>query len=164
MHCEFIINIEPQILECLLNSLQAGINVSDDRVSTSSFTTINNILSQLFKCLTKAPRKIGSPERVKEDEDKRKVSQMILENHSQVFHSMMGSMLDLLMSSEQASHPQLPLPFLVLILLYENKFREMRDSILKNQANPDAERVASIWFATLMDGISRNLSQSNREK
>lgn len=164
VHCEFILNIEPQILGCLLTSLQAGINVTDDRLSTCSFVTINNILSQLFKWLTKPQRKIGSPERMKDDDDKRKISQMILESHVQTLHSMMATMLDLLMSSEQVSHPQLPLPFLVLILLFENKFREMRDSILKSQTTPEAERIVSNWFVTLMEGVSRNLSQSNREK
>lgn len=147
----------------MLTSLRAGITVSEDRISTSCFIIINNIVSQLFKWLTKVPRKIGSPTRAKEDEKKRKASLSILENHSQTFHSMMAIMLDLLMSSEQASHPQLPLPFLGLILLYEDQFQQLRNSILSSQS-ADRQAIVTAWFETLMDGVSRNLSQSNRDK
>lgn len=162
-HCEFLTKLEPQILSCMLTSLQAGITVSEERISTSCFVTINNIVSQLFKWLSKVPRKIGSPERAKEDEEKRKVSQAVLTNHSQIFHSMMAIMLDLIMSSDQASHPQLPLPFLGLILLFEEHFQQLRNSVLNSQP-VERQAVVTEWFKTLMDGISRNLSQSNRDK
>lgn len=147
----------------MLTSLQAGITVTEDRISTSCFISINNIVSQLFKWLTKVPRKIGSPSRAKEDEEKRKASISILENHSQTFHSMMTIMLDLLMSSDQASHPQLPLPFLGLILLYEDKFQFLRNSVLSSQPL-ERQAVVTAWFEALMDGVSRNLSQTNRDK
>ena len=139
----------------MLTSLQAGITSPEDRISTSCFVTINNIVSQLFRWLTKVPRKIGSPSRAKEDEEKRKASLTILESQSQIFHSMMAIMLDLLMSSEQASHPQLPLPFLALILLYEDQFQQLRNSCVNSQP---------AWFETLMDGVARNLTQGNRDK
>lgn len=147
----------------MLTSLRAGITVSEDRISTSCFIIINNIVSQLFKWLTKVPRKIGSPTRAKEDEKKRKTSLSILENHAQTFHSMMAIMLDLLMSSEQASHPQLPLPFLGLILLYGDQFQQLRNSVISSQS-ADRQAIVTAWFETLMDGVSRNLSQINRDK
>lgn len=146
----------------MLTSLQAGITVSEDRISTSCFVIINNIVTQLFKWLTKVSRKIGSPSRGK-DEEKRKVSLSIIESHSQTFHSMMAIMLDLLMSSDQASHPQLPLPFLGLILLYEDQFQQMRNSVLNSQPIERQSHV-TLYFETLMDGVSRNLSQANRDK
>uniref|UniRef100_A0A6G1SBY7 Exportin-7 n=1 Tax=Aceria tosichella TaxID=561515 RepID=A0A6G1SBY7_9ACAR len=162
-HCEFLINLEPQIFGYMLTSLQAGITVSEDRISTSCFIVINNIVSQLFRWLTKVPRKIGSPTRAKEDEEKRKASMTILETHSQTFHAMMAIMLDLLMSSDQASHPQLPLPFLGLILLYGDQFQQLKNSVINSQ--PMERQTAVIqWFDTLMDGVSRNLSQGNRDK
>lgn len=161
-HCEFLTNLEPQIFGYFLTSLQAGITMTEERVTASCFVIINNIVTQLFKWLTKVPRKIGSPSRADDDEKKRKLSRSILENHSQTFHSMMAIMLDLLMSSDQASHPQLPLPFLGLILLYEDHFQQLRISVLNSQP---AERQAQVtaWFETLMDGVSRNLSQSNKD-
>lgn len=162
-HCEFLTNLEPQILGFMLTSLQAGITVSEERISTSCFVSINNIVSQLFRWLTKVPRKIGSPSRAQEDEEKRKASLSILESHSQTFHSMMAIMLDLLMSSDQASHPQLPLPFLGLILLYEDQFQQLRNSVLNSQP-PERQGLVTVWFDALMDGVSRNLSQSNRDK
>lgn len=162
-HCDFLTNLEPQILGYMLTSWQAGITVPEDRISTSCFIIINNVVSQLFKWLTKVPRKIGSPTRAKEDEEKRKTSLSILENHSQTFHSMMAMMLDLLMNSDQASHPQLPLPFLGLILLYEEQFQQLRNSVLNSQPLEKQELVTK-WFETLMDGVSRNLTQSNRDK
>lgn len=162
-HCEFLTNLEPQILGFMLTSLQAGITVTEDRISTSCFIILNNIVSQLFKWLTKVPRKIGSPTRAKEDEEKRKVALAILETHSQIFHSIMTIMLDLLMSSDQASHPQLPNPFLGLIFLYEDQFKQLRSSVLNSQPG-DRHQVVIGWFDTLMDGVSRNLSQSNRDK
>lgn len=147
----------------MLTCLQAGLTVPEDRISTSCFITINNIVSQLFRWLTKVPRKIGSPSRAKEDDAKRKASLSILENHSQIFHSMMAIMLDLLMSSDQASHPQLPLPFLGLILLYEEQFQQMRNSVLNSQP-AERQLAVTMWFESLMDGVSRNLSQANRDK
>lgn len=147
----------------MLTSLQAGLTVTDDRISTSCFITINNIVSQLFRWLTKVPRKIGSPSRAKEDEGKREASRSILKNHSQIFHLMMAIMLDLLMSSDQASHPQLPMPFLGLILLYEEQFQQLRNSVLSSQP-VEKQMAVSMWFESLMDGVSRNLSQANRDK
>lgn len=147
----------------MLTSLQAGITVSQDQISTSCFITINNIVSTLFKWLTKVPRKIGDPSRAKEDDEKRKLSMSILENHSQTFHSMMAIMLDLLMSNEHPSHPQLPLPFLGLILLYEDQFQQLRGSVLNSQPQ-ERQTIVTGWFETLMQGVSRNLSQSNRDK
>lgn len=147
----------------MLTSLQAGITVSQDQISASCFTTVNNIVTQLFKWLTKVPRKIGDPSRAKEDEEKRKLSLSILENHSQTFHSMMGIMLDLLMSNEHPSHPQLPFPFLGLILLYEDQFQQLRASVLNSQPS-ERQAVVTGWFETLMSGVSRNLSQGNRDK
>lgn len=162
-HCEFLTNLEPQILGYMLTSLQAGITVSEDRISTSCFIIINNIVTQLFRWLTKVPRKIGSASRAKDDEEKRKLSLSILETHSQNFHSMMAVMLDLLMSSDQASHPQLPFPFLGLILLFEDQFQQLRNSVINSQ--PIGRQAAvTQWFETLMDGISRNLTQANRDK
>ena len=162
-HCEFLTNLEQQILGFILTSLQAGLTVSDDKISTSCFVIINLIISQLFKWLSKVPRKIGSPARAKEDEDKRKLSVAVLETHSQTFHSMMAIMLDLLMSSDQASHPQLPLPFLGLILLYEDQFQQLRNSVINSQS-PERRPNVTQWFETLMEGVSRNLSQGNRDK
>lgn len=137
--------------------------MSQDLISTSCYITINHIVSQLFKWLTKVPRKIGDPSRAKEDEEKRKLSLSILENHSQTFHSIMAIMLDLLMSNENPSHPQLPLPLLGLILLYEDQFQQLRNSVLNSQPR---ERQATVtgWFETLMTGVSRNLSQKTRDK
>jgi len=162
-HCEFLTNLEPQIFGVMLTSLQAGITVTEDRISTSCFIITHNIVTQLFRWLTKVARKIGPASRVKEDEDKRKLSMSILETHSQTFHSMMAIMLDLLMSSDQASHPQLPFPFLGLILLYEDHFQKLRDSVINSQ--PASRRSAvTQWFETLMEGVSRNLTQANRDK
>lgn len=162
-HCEFLTNLEPQILGCMLTSWQAGVNVSEDRISTSCFIIINNIVSQLFKWLFKVPRKIGSPTRAKEDEEKRKLSLAILKTHSQIFHQMMAIMLDLLMNSDTASHPQLPLPFLGLILLFEEQFQQLRNSVLNSQPI-EKQALATKWFETLMEGISRNLNQNNRDR
>lgn len=147
----------------MLTSLQAGVTVSQDQISTSCYVTVNNIVSQLFKWLTKLPRKIGDPSRAKEDEEKRKLSLSILENHSQTFHSMMAIMLDQLMSNEHPSNPQLPLPFLGLILLYGDQFQQLRNSVLQSQPQ-DRQAVVTGWFETLMAGVSRNLSSSNRDK
>lgn len=162
-HCEFLTNLEPQIFGYMLTSLQAGMTVTEDRLSTSCFVITNNIVSALFRWLTKVPRKIGSPERAKEDESKREVSMTILKTHSQTFHSMMTIMLDLVMSSDHASHPQLPMPFLGMILLYEDQFQQLKNSVISSQP---VERQSSVvqWFETLMDGVSRNLSQTNRDK
>lgn len=162
-HCEFIINLEPQILSLVLTTLLRGLDVTEDRIVTCSLIVINNIISQLFKWLTKKPRKIGSPERVKDDEEKRKISKYILETHARSFHSMMGTMLDFLMSSDSVSHPQLPLPLLPLILVYEEYFEALRATVLKAHSYNNMVVVAR-WFNNLMDGVARNLSQTNREK
>lgn len=162
-HCDFLINLEPQIVGYLLTSLQAGTTVSDERTSASCFITINNIVSQIFRWLTKVPRKIGPASRAKEDEEKRKLVVSLLETHSQTFHSMMTIMLDLLMSSDQASHPQLPFPFLGLILLYEDQFRMLRDSVINSQPSSKQSSVNQ-WFEILMEGVARNLTQTNRDK
>lgn len=162
-HCDFLTHLEPQIFGFVLTSLQAGITVPEERISTSCFVTVNNIVSQLFRWLTKVPRKIGSPTQAKEDEEKREASRSILETHSQTFHSMMAIMLDLLMSSDQASHPQLPLPFLGLILLYEDQYQQLRGSVLNSQPS-ERHSLVTGWFETLMDGVARNLSQSNRDR
>lgn len=148
----------------MLTSLQAGINVLEDRISTCCFIIINNIVSQLFRWLTKVPRKIGSPSRATEDEENRKLAVSILETHSQIFHSMMAIMLDLLMSNEhQHGHPQLPLPLLGLILLHEEQFQHLRNSVINSQPL-ERQAVVRQWFETLMEGVSRNLSQTNRDR
>lgn len=149
---------------CILTSLQIGISVSDDRICTSSYVTVNNILTQNFKWFTKPPRKIGSLHRVKEDEERRVLARRLLDRYKEVFQSMMVTMLDILMSNEQVSHPQLPLPLLVMILLYKDVFTQLRTSMAKAQKTPEAERMVDKWFDTLMDGVCFNVSQSNREK
>lgn len=163
-HCEFLSNIEPDIFRCILISLHSGISVSEDRICTSSLISINYILTQNFKWYTKQPRRIGSQHRVKEDEERRELSRRVLETHKEQFQSMMVTMLELLMSSEQVSHPQLPLPLLVIILLYDEKFTQIRRNLIKAQKTSEAERSVSGWFDTLMDGICFSVSQSNRDK
>lgn len=162
-HCEFLLNLEPQILGFILTSLRAGISVSDERISCSCFIVINYIVSQLFKCLTKVPRKIGSSARAKEDEAKRKLSMTIIETHAPIFQSMMAIILDLLMCSDATSHSHLPSPFFGLILLYEDHFQQLRNQAINSQP-AEKQPVVSGWFEALMDGVARNLSQSNRDK
>lgn len=162
-HFDFLINLDQQILGYILESVKAGIAAMDDKLMPSCLLFSNNILSQLFKCLTKVPRKIRTSTSAADEESKRQACLKVVETHSPIFHAIMAIILDLIMSTESTNHPQMQQPFLCLILLYEDKFNQLKQNVISSYP-PDKQASVSSWFDSLMDGISRNLSQGNKER
>ena len=53
-------------------------------------------------------------------------------------------------------------PLLGLILLNEDYFQQLRQSLIQNQP-PDKQQSMAQWFEDLMEGIERNLTTKNRD-
>lgn len=53
-------------------------------------------------------------------------------------------------------------PLLGLILLNEEYFQQLRQSLIQNQP-PDKQQSMAQWFEDLMEGIERNLTTKNRD-
>lgn len=87
----------------------------------------------------------------------------VLEVHPEILQQILSTVLNVIMFEDCRNQWSMSRPLLGLILLNEDYFNQMRESIIRSQP-PDKQPAMAQWFENLMDGIERNLLTKNRDR
>ncbi|XP_011206263.1 ran-binding protein 16 isoform X1 [Bactrocera neohumeralis] len=161
-HITFLAGLEPRAFVYILESLSKGLSALDSTIYISCCSILDSIVSYIFKQLqlkvstfpNKKLRNI-TPENVQFLE--------VVEMNSDLLQNMMSTLLNNVMAEDCRNQWSMSRPLLVLILLYEDYFRSLKDNIIRSQPL-DKQQTMAQWFDDLMVGIERNVSSKNKEK
>lgn len=123
-------------------------------VSTGCCSTLDYIVTYLFKILSKINSSVA-----RQNEPCIKVIEM----HPEILQQMLSTILNIIVFEDGRNQWALSRPFLGLILLNEEYFQQLRQSIIQSQPI-DKRPIMAQWFDNLMDGVGRNLLTRNRDK
>lgn len=158
-HMNFLASLEPNVFLYILSSISEGLNALDTMVCTGCCATLDHIVTYLFKWLSKTTKKPTSSGIVRESETCLKV----LEMQPEILQQMLSTILNIIMFEDCRNQWSMSRPLLGLILLNEDYFNQLRQSIVGQQP-PDKQSSMAQWFDNLMEGIERNLLTKNRDR
>lgn len=157
-HMTFISNLEPQVFLYILSTISEGLTALDTMVCTGCCATLDNIITYLFRKLTTKKKK-NHPSIVPDSE----AFLRILELHPEILQQMLQTVLNIIMFEDCRNQWSMSRPLLGLILISEQYFNKLRESIISSQPQ-DKQQTMLHCFDSLMDGIERNLLTKNRDR
>jgi len=159
-HMNFLASLEPSVFLVILSTVSEGLTALDAMVNQSSCSTLDFIVTYLFKWVSKSNKKrnLRNGNKMNEDETCWKVLKM----NPEILQQMLSTIMNTIMYEECKNQWSLSRPLLGLILLNEDYFQQLRQSLIQNQP-PDKQQSMAQWFEDLMDGIERNLTTKNRD-
>ncbi|KAL3864345.1 hypothetical protein ACJMK2_006036 [Sinanodonta woodiana] len=155
-HMNFISNLEPQVFLYILSTISEGLTALDTMVCTGCCSTLDSIITYLFKRLTTKKKKPN----VSSDSE---AFLRILELHPEILQQMLQTVLNIIMFEDCRNQWSMSRPLLGLILLNEEYFNKLRESIISSQSS-DKQQTMVQCFESLMDGIERSLQTKNRDR
>uniref|UniRef100_A0A8C0WD07 Exportin-7/Ran-binding protein 17 TPR repeats domain-containing protein n=1 Tax=Castor canadensis TaxID=51338 RepID=A0A8C0WD07_CASCN len=159
-HMCFITNLEPPVLLHVLTSISEGLTALDTVVSSSCCTSLDSIVTYLFKHIAKEGKKpLGCREAVQ-------AGQRLLhfmQQNPDVLQQMMSILMNTIVFEDCRNQWSVSRPLLGLILLNEKYFSELRASLISTQPPPKQEALAQC-FRNLMEGVEQNMSVKNRDR
>lgn len=160
-HINFLSNLEPHIFLYILSSISEGLTALDTMVCTGCCATLDHIVTYLFKRLSKTGKKTRpAPGQVPPNGE---ACLRVLELHPEILQQMLSTILNIIMFEDCRNQWSMSRPLLGLILLNEEYFNQLRQSIIQNQPM-DKQNAMLQWFESLMEGIERNLLTKNRDR
>ncbi|EFN82748.1 Exportin-7-A [Harpegnathos saltator] len=87
----------------------------------------------------------------------------VLKQHPEILQQILSTVLNVIMFEDCRSQWSMSRPLLGLILLNEEYFNQLRESIIRSQP-VDKQAAMAQWFENLMNGIERNLLTKNRDR
>ncbi|XP_056631619.1 exportin-7 isoform X1 [Diorhabda sublineata] len=168
-HMSFLSTLEPQVFLYILSSISEGLTAlgghlnhfTDTMVCTGCCATLDHIVTYLFKQLTQKVYP-GKEQRVGMTANS-DMFLKVLEMHPEILQQILSTVLNVIMFEDCRNQWSMSRPLLGLILLNEEYFNQMRESIIRSQP-PDKQAAMAQWFENLMDGIERNLLTKNRDR
>ncbi|XP_041371289.1 exportin-7-like isoform X1 [Gigantopelta aegis] len=158
-HMPFISNLEAQVFLYILSTISEGLTALDTMVCTGCCATLDNIITYLFRRLTTKKKKTTRPGSVPDSESFLR----ILELHPEILQQMLSTVLNIIMFEDCRNQWSMSRPLLGLILINEEYFNKLRESIISSQ--PTEKQPTMIrCFENLMDGIERSLLTKNRDR
>ncbi|CAH1784527.1 unnamed protein product, partial [Owenia fusiformis] len=157
-HMTFISNLEPRVFLYILTTISEGLTALDTMVCTGCCATLDNIITYLFKRLTKKQKKSHSTSTQDSEAFLR-----ILELHPDILQQMLSTVLNIIMFEDCRNQWSMSRPLLGLILLNEDYFNKLRESIISSQP-ADKQTAMAQCFESLMEGIERSLLVKNRDR
>lgn len=154
-HMEFVSTLEPEVFIYLLSSISEGLIGLDAMVCTGCCSTLDHILTYLFKRLSKTKGLSLSPSH-------QTAFLSILDHHPHLLQQMLSSVINVIMFENCRNQWSMSRPLLGLILLNEEYFQSLRERVISLQP-PERQSAMAACFDNLMDGIQRNLQQRNRD-
>ncbi|XP_060604621.1 exportin-7-like [Ruditapes philippinarum] len=157
-HMTFISNLEPQVFLYILSTISEGLTALDTMVCTGCCATLDNIITYLFRKLTSKKKK-SSASNLPDSE----AFLRILELHPEILQQMLQTVLNIIMFEDCRNQWSMSRPLLGLILLNEEYFNKLRESIISSQPQ-DKQPTMAQCFDSLMEGIERSLVTKNRDR
>nr|KAF6347257.1 RAN binding protein 17 [Pipistrellus kuhlii] len=159
-HMNFITNLEPPVLLYVLTSISEGLTTLDTVVSSSCCTSLDYIVSYLFKHIAKEGKK---PLRCREATQAGQRLLLFVQQNPDVLQQMMSVLMNTIVFEDCRNQWSVSRPLLGLILLHEKHFGELRAGLVSSQPPPKQEALAQC-FRSLMEGVEQNLSVKNRDR
>lgn len=161
----FLASLEPQVFLYILSSISEGLNALDTMVCTGCCTTLDHIVTYLFKWISKTTKKTPNGGHLNNAINSREGEQClkVLEMHPEILQQMLSTILNIIMFEDCRNQWSMSRPLLGLVLLNEEYFGQLRQQIISSQP-PDVQPSMASWFDNLMDGVERNLLTKNRDR
>nr|XP_055181072.1 ran-binding protein 17 isoform X1 [Nyctereutes procyonoides] len=159
-HMSFITNLDPPVLLYVLTSISEGLTTLDTVVSSSCCTSLDYIVTYLFKHIAKEGKK---PLRCSEATQAGQRLLHFMQQNPDVLQQMMSVLMNIIVFEDCRNQWSVSRPLLGLILLNEKYFSELRASLINSQPLPKQEVLAQC-FRNLMEGVEQNLSIKNRDR
>ncbi|XP_028353157.1 ran-binding protein 17 isoform X5 [Physeter macrocephalus] len=159
-HMSFVTNLEPPVLLYVLTSISEGLSTLDTVVSSSCCTSLDYIVTYLFKHIAKEGRK---PLRCREAAQAGQRLLHFMQQNPEVLQQMMSVLMNTIVFEDCRNQWSVSRPLLGLILLNKKYFSELRASLINSQPLPRQEVLAQC-FRNLMEGVEQNLSVKNRDR
>lgn len=161
----FLASLEPQVFLYILSSISEGLNALDTMVCTGCCSTLDHIVTYLFKWISKSSKKQSgllknSLTGVSRESE---AGLKVLEMHPEILQQMLSTILNIIMFEDCRNQWSMSRPLLGLILLNEEYFTQLRRQIIESQPIEIRQHMHQ-WFENLMDGIERNLLTKNRDR
>ncbi|XP_038045966.1 exportin-7-like isoform X1 [Patiria miniata] len=154
-HMAFLSGLEPQVFLHILSSISEGLTALDTVVCTGCCATLDSIVTYLFKRISKSAGK-----KAKKENDN---FPSIMVVPPAILQQMLSTVLNIIMFEDCRNQWSMSRPLLGLVLLNEDYFTELRESIISSQPVEKQEDMR-MCFKNLMDGIEANLRSKNRDR
>ncbi|XP_072612720.1 ran-binding protein 17 isoform X11 [Vulpes vulpes] len=141
-HMSFITNLDPPVLLYVLTSISEGLTTLDTVVSSSCCTSLDYIVTYLFKHIAKEGKK---PLRCREATQAGQRLLHFMQQNPDVLQQMMSVLMNIIVFEDCRNQWSVSRPLLGLILLNEKE-------------------VLAQCFRNLMEGVEQNLSIKNRDR
>lgn len=159
-HISFLATMEPQVFLYILSSISEGLTALDTMVCTGCCSTLDHIVTYLFKQVTmKGKVRRGALQPYLENDS----LVQVIKIHPEILQQMLSTVLNIIMFEDCRNQWSMSRPLLGLILLNEEYFKQLRDQIIQSQPATKQANMAT-WFKNLMEGIDRNLLTKNRDR
>uniref|UniRef100_A0A669ETJ4 Exportin 7 n=1 Tax=Oreochromis niloticus TaxID=8128 RepID=A0A669ETJ4_ORENI len=155
-HMNFIASLEPHVVMYILSSISEGLTALDTMVCTGCCSSLDHIVTYLFKQLSRSTKKRPAPMAT----DDRFLH--IMQQHPEMIQQMLSTVLNIIIFEDCRNQWSMSRPLLGLILLNEKYFADLRNSIVNSQP-PEKQQAMHLCFENLMEGIERNLLTKNRD-
>uniref|UniRef100_A0A7N6BQD9 Importin N-terminal domain-containing protein n=1 Tax=Anabas testudineus TaxID=64144 RepID=A0A7N6BQD9_ANATE len=156
-HMNFIASLEPHVIMYILSSISEGLTALDTMVCTGCCSSLDHIVTYLFKQLSRSTKKRPTPMAT----DDRFLH--IMQQHPEMIQQMLSTVLNIIIFEDCRNQWSMSRPLLGLILLNEKYFADLRNSIVNSQP-PEKQQAMHLCFENLMEGIERNLLTKNRDR
>ncbi|KAJ8260590.1 hypothetical protein COCON_G00163130 [Conger conger] len=157
-HMAFIASLEPHVIMYILSSISEGLTALDTMVCTGCCSSLDHIVTYLFKQLSRSTKKRASS--LGQDSDR---FLHIMQQHPEMIQQMLSTVLNIIIFEDCRNQWSMSRPLLGLILLNEKYFADLRSSIVSSQP-PEKQQAMHLCFENLMEGIERNLLTKNRDR
>jgi len=150
-HMSKVIELEPEMLETLLASIEEGLLSFEQQVSMQCCATVDNIITYFHQ--QRQAKMTPEQERVRR----------FLTECPHCLQKILNLMFQLVMTGEFSStFWSISRPLLGLILLHEQYFLQLKEQLVLNQIE---ERRAKLrgFFDELMAGVENNLTTKNKD-
>ena len=128
-------------------------------ICTGCCNTLDHIVTYVFRQLTAKGKKAR---KVVEQQQGAQLIRL-MEIRPELLQQMLSCILNIVMFEECRNQYSMSRPLLGLILLNEDYFGQLRQSIIRSQP-VDKQSLMAQWFDNLMDGIERNVTAKNRDR
>jgi len=156
-HMNFVSMLEPQVFLYILSSISDGLAALDSVISTNCCSSLDHILTYLFKIFSKQKRQ------PQQQTQQQSVLLQIYQQQPQVFQQVLTTVVNIIIFEDCRNQWSMSRPLLGLILLNEQFFEQWRNNLVAAQS-ADRRESAENCINNLMSGVERSLSLKNRDK
>ncbi|KAB7495287.1 Exportin-7 [Armadillidium nasatum] len=144
-HMNFLATLEPDVFLYILSSISEGLSAIDTIVCTGCCSTLDHIVTHLFKALHQKSKKT-----LAELENDALVR--VMKHQPSILQQILATVLNIIMFEDCRNYWSMSRPLFPLILLNNEYFHQLRQQVISQQA-PDKQNAMLKSFENLMEGV-----------